>query len=184
MNAHYHGSRPAPAETSLSIVLPVYNEAQVLGNLLDSILEAVAQCGTAYEVIFVNDGSRDESPHILDQLAAENPWVRVIHLSRNFGHQAAVQAGLAHARGNAIVLMDSDMQDAPTALPQFVQQWQAGNDVVLCHPRRPQGKPAEANRLCRFLPPAIGRLDHQDATRCGQLRTHRSASCPPNRLAL
>lgn len=130
MKSSDHDSRPAPSDMQLSIVLPVYNEAAVLGRLLDSLDSAVRGCVGSYEIIFVNDGSHDDSPALLDQLAAEHPWVRVVHLSRNFGHQAAVQAGLAHARGDAVVLMDSDMQDAPTALPEFIRQWQAGYDVV------------------------------------------------------
>jgi len=117
-------------EMLISLVLPVYNEQNVLGGLLDSLIRAVVPCGTRYEILFVNDGSRDDSPRILDCLAAENPHVRVIHLSRNFGHQAAVQAGLAHARGDAIILMDADMQDAPEAIARFVDAWLAGYDVV------------------------------------------------------
>lgn len=117
-------------ETLISLVLPVYNEQNVLAGLLDSLLRAVAPCGMRYEILFVNDGSRDESPKILDCLAAENPHVRVIHLSRNFGHQAAVQAGLSHACGDAVILMDADMQDAPEAIARFVDAWLAGYDVV------------------------------------------------------
>lgn len=117
-------------ETLISLVLPVYNEQNVLGGLLDSLILGILPCGTRYEILFVNDGSRDDSPHILDCLASENPHVRVIHLSRNFGHQAAVQAGLANARGDAIILMDADMQDAPEAIARFVDAWLAGYDVV------------------------------------------------------
>ena len=80
--------------------------------------------------MFVDDGSSDQSPRILDQLAAADRRVGVVHLSRNFGHQAAVQAGLVHCRGDAVVLMDSDLQDAPEAIGQFIAQWQAGYDVV------------------------------------------------------
>ena len=114
----------------VSVVMPVYNEQEVLPALLESVLAALSGCGAAYEVVFVNDGSRDDSPEVLDRLVAENAHVRVVHLARNFGHQAAVQAGLAHARGDAVVLMDSDMQDAPDAIPLFLEQWQAGYDVV------------------------------------------------------
>jgi dolichol-phosphate mannosyltransferase len=122
--------RPPVADTLLSVVLPVYNEARVLPELLQRVQRALAACGADYEVIFVDDGSRDPSPRVLDQLAAADRRVQVIHLSRNFGHQAAVQAGLAHSRGDAVVLMDSDLQDAPEAIEQFVAQWRAGYDVV------------------------------------------------------
>lgn len=130
MIGHVDNSRPSRDAILLSLVLPVYNEQNVLASLLDSLIHAVRPCGMLYEILFVNDGSRDGSAMILDCLAAENPHVRVIHLSRNFGHQAAVQAGLAHARGDAVILMDADMQDAPEAIDRFVDAWLAGNDVV------------------------------------------------------
>jgi len=114
----------------VSIVLPVYNEAKVLPILTSRIAAVMTSCPMDYEIILVNDGSRDESPQILDQLAAASDKLRIVHLSRNFGHQAAVHAGLVHARGDAIVLMDSDMQDAPEAIPRFLAEWQAGFDVV------------------------------------------------------
>ncbi len=114
----------------ISMVLPVFNEREVLETLHTSILQAVASHDMDYEFIFVNDGSSDGSGGILDQLAARDPHVRVVHFARNFGHQAAVQAGLEHARGDAVVLMDSDMQDAPEAIPRFVDQWREGYDVV------------------------------------------------------
>jgi dolichol-phosphate mannosyltransferase len=114
----------------LSAVLPVYNEQAVLTKLANAVHQALSACGASYEIVFVNDGSRDASGELLDQLAAGNQRVRVVHLSRNFGHQAAVQAGLQHARGDAVVLLDSDMQDSPTAIPRFVQMWRAGYEVV------------------------------------------------------
>ena len=122
--------RPSAAETLLSVVLPVFNEAGALAELMRRIGAAAAACSGDYEIIFVDDGSTDQSPRVLDQLAAANGRVRVVHLSRNFGHQAAVQAGLAHSRGHAVVLMDSDLQDAPEAIPRFVSQWHAGFNVV------------------------------------------------------
>ena len=136
MNASPLPSPPAEIQRSMnkqklvSIVLPVYNEAKVLPILTSRIAAVMTSCPMEYEIILVNDGSRDESPQILDQLAAASDRLRVVHLSRNFGHQAAVQAGLVHARGDAIVLMDSDMQDAPEAIPRFLAEWQAGFDVV------------------------------------------------------
>ena len=122
--------RRSAGDSLLSVVLPVYNEADVLDTLLARVIDAAAGCACDWEIIFVDDGSTDRSPGVLDRLAAEHPQVRVIHLARNFGHQAAVQAGLAHARGNAVVLMDSDMQDAPEAIGRLVAQWRLGYDVV------------------------------------------------------
>jgi polyisoprenyl-phosphate glycosyltransferase len=116
--------------TNISVVLPVYNEAKVLPLLAARIAEVLNRCGMRYEIIFVDDGSRDGSDGVLDQLAMAAAEVHVVHLSRNFGQQAAVQAGLAHARGDAIVLMDADMQDAPEAIPQFLAAWREGWEVV------------------------------------------------------
>jgi polyisoprenyl-phosphate glycosyltransferase len=122
--------RRSPHEIVISAVLPVYNEAGVLPQIFRRVRQAIKSTGAQQEIIFVNDGSSDGSTALLDRLAEDNPQVRVLHLSRNFGHQAAVQAGLAHARGDVVLLMDSDMQDAPEALGRFLMQWQAGYDVV------------------------------------------------------
>jgi dolichol-phosphate mannosyltransferase len=115
----------------LSVVVPVYNEAENLHPLcarLLPVLERIA--GEAYEVLFVDDGSRDESAAIVAELNRGNPRLRGVHLSRNFGHQAALQAGLDRATGRAIVLMDADLQDPPELLPELVQRWREGFDVV------------------------------------------------------
>jgi len=114
----------------ISIVLPVFNERHVLETLHTSILRAIRSYDMDYEMVFIDDGSSDGSSDVLDRLASIDPHVRVVHFARNFGHQAAVQAGLEHARGDAVVLMDSDMQDAPEAIPRFVDQWRDGYDVV------------------------------------------------------
>jgi len=122
--------RPAREQALMSVVLPVYNEAQILESLLGAVTRALDECAMPYEIVFVNDGSHDGSRTILDEFALRNEHVRVVHFSRNFGHQAAVQAGLTYARGDAIVLMDSDLQDAPEAIPHFLEKWEAGYDVV------------------------------------------------------
>ena len=153
MNSHSNTQRPSTNSALLSVVLPVYNEAEVLSTLLDRVIEAAAEAKIVYEIIFVDDGSTDDSPNLLDHLAADNHRVRVVHFSRNFGHQAAVQAGLAHAHGDAVVLMDSDMQDAPEAIPRFVEQWRAGYDVVYAlRTERKEG------RLKKFLFTAFHRF--------------------------
>ena len=123
-------SRPHRAETLVSVVLPVFNEVKVLKTLLGRVRQALAALGVRSEIIFVDDGSTDGSPRMLDQMAERSEQVRVIHFSRNFGHQAAVQAGLRYARGHAVVLMDSDLQDAPEAIGRLLDAWRAGNDVV------------------------------------------------------
>src|SRR5262249_20331272 len=94
---------------------------------LSSVLK---QTGLSYEIIFVDDGSRDGSLDLLRDLAAADPCVLVVELARNFGHQVAISAGLDHARGNGVIVMDSDLQDPPEALPQFIATWREGHDVV------------------------------------------------------
>lgn len=125
-----HESRPAPADTLLTVVLPVFNEAVILPRLHRLVRAALQECGCRSEILFVNDGSTDGSSELLDQLARGHAGTRVLHLSRNFGHQAAVQAGLLQARGDVVAVMDSDLQDDPAALPRMLAAWRAGNDVV------------------------------------------------------
>lgn len=123
-------TRPPLADALVSVVLPVYNEVAVLPRLHALVTTALRSCGCRHELIYVNDGSRDGSERALDELASADSAVRVLHLSRNFGHQAAVQAGLAHARGDAVIVMDSDLQDDPSCFPRLLAEWQRGEDVV------------------------------------------------------
>lgn len=121
-------ARPEPAR--LSVVLPVYNEEAVLPGLCAQVRDAVTTCTADWEILFVNDGSTDRSGAVLDELAAGDDRIKVVHLSRNFGHQAALTSALAHARGDAVIVMDSDLQDDPAAIPRFVAAWREGWDVV------------------------------------------------------
>src|SRR5262249_21531311 len=83
-----------------------------------------------YELVFVNDGSSDTTPSLLDELRRRDPRVVPLHLSRNFGHQPAISAGLARARGQAVIVMDGDLQDPPELLGRFVERWREGHEVV------------------------------------------------------
>ncbi len=114
----------------VSVVMPVYNEVAILQQLTDAVRSVLSDCCSDFEIVYVNDGSRDGSTELLDQIAAEDDRVVVIHLARNFGHQAAVHAGLKHAKGDVVTLMDSDLQDDPKAIPQFLSKWEQGFDVV------------------------------------------------------
>lgn len=120
----------AVADPRISVVVPVYNESDNLPELarrLHAVLEAQ---GDTYEVIFVDDGSQDNSLGILGSLRASDPHVRVVRLSRNFGHQAAISAGIDHARGDVIIVMDADLQDPPEEIPNLLAHWQQGYQVV------------------------------------------------------
>jgi glycosyltransferase involved in cell wall biosynthesis len=115
----------------LSIVVPCYNEDAVLPELHRRLTTVFEQIQNArVELIYTDDGSHDRTPEILRELQANDPRVRVITLSRNFGHQIAVTAGLEHATGNAIVIIDADLQDPPEVIPEMIQRWQDGYQVV------------------------------------------------------
>lgn len=123
-----------PAARLLSIVLPAYNEQDVLQLTYDRFTAALpgvcAAFGLDYELIFVNDGSRDRTPAMLDEFTRRDPHVRAVHLARNFGHQAAITAGMTVARGDVLAIMDCDLQDPPEVLPNFLAKWRDGNQVV------------------------------------------------------
>lgn len=127
---HGAGGHRRPEAPFLSVVLPVYNEVAVLRRLVATLRSVFADLPVNYELIFVNDGSTDGSGELLDEIASHDPRVLVLHFSRNFGHQPAVQAGLEAARGDAVIVMDSDLQDDPAAIPRFIEKWREGFDVV------------------------------------------------------
>src|SRR5438132_1139318 len=114
----------------LSIVIPVYNEIESLPALVSSLGRVMNSARYTHEIIFVDDGSTDGTTDLLWQMARENPSVKVLFFSRNFGHQAAITAGLDFASGNAIAVMDADLQDPPELLPEMVTLLEQGYDVV------------------------------------------------------
>lgn len=115
----------------LSVIVPCYNEQDVLRATHERLTSVLAGMSWLdYELIFINDGSHDDTQLILAQLQLVDPHVRVLLLSRNFGHQIAVTAGLEEATGDAVVIIDADLQDPPEVIPQMVQLWRDGNDVV------------------------------------------------------
>jgi len=125
-------SAPAPSLASalVSVVVPVFNEEAVLQELRRRLLETLERAGARFEVIFVDDGSADGTAALVDQMHAEDARLKCVHLSRNFGHQAAVTAGLHHARGDAVCVMDADLQDPPEVLLRLLAEWEKGSDVV------------------------------------------------------
>ena len=115
----------------LSVITPCYNEEDVLRATYERLSKVFhGMTDYDYELIFVNDGSADQTQLILTQLQLSDPHVRVLLLSRNFGHQIAVTAGLEVAAGDAVVIIDADLQDPPEVIPEMVNLWRAGNDVV------------------------------------------------------
>lgn len=122
---------------TLSVVLPVYNERENLEALSGRLLPILSELASdAFEVVFVDDGSRDGSDRILDAMSEADSRLKVVHFSRNFGHQAALQAGLDASAGAAVVMMDADLQDPPELLRTFVERWREGYEVVFAVRRR------------------------------------------------
>lgn len=128
------------SDSLLSIVIPVHNEADVIPTLLNRLALVCRPLGIDTELLFVDDGSRDNSVALLLQARRRYPDIRVLQLSRNFGKEAAVTAGLTHAKGDAVILMDADLQDPPELIPDMVAQWRKGTDVVLMKRRSRAGE--------------------------------------------
>ena len=115
----------------LSLVLPCLNEAQVLPEVISRIEEAFHDFSEAdYEVLFVDDGSTDDTPQILKAAAARDSRIRILNFTRNFGHPAAISAGLDHASGDAVAILDCDLQDPPELIIDMFRKWNEGYDIV------------------------------------------------------
>lgn len=117
-------------DVTISVVIPVYNEQETLAALVERLKGVLESMGDSWEVVFVNDGSVDGSGALLESFHREDPRLKALTLSRNFGHQVAVTCGLDHAIGDAVVVMDGDLQDPPEVVPDLVRTWREGYDVV------------------------------------------------------
>ena len=124
----------------LSIVVPAYNEEEALPLFYEQLREVLDELPDAYEIIFVNDGSSDKTGEIIEGFAAENPSVRTVHFSRNFGHQAALSAGLQQAEGDYTISMDGDGQHPPKLIPEMIRLADSGYDIVLTQRIETEGK--------------------------------------------
>ena len=123
-------TRPGDEQPLLSVVIPCMNEEQVIRETCHRLLSVLGAAEFQVELILVDDGSKDGTPEILRELQALDSRVRVVQLSRNFGHQMAITAGVEHAEGDAVAIIDADLQDPPEVLLDFVAKWLDGYDVV------------------------------------------------------
>ncbi len=121
---------PDPAAPFVSIVTPALNEEHNVGPLVERITAVLVPLDVSFEIIFVSDGSDDGTCSEVAALHARDPRIKLLHLSRPFGHQSAILAGLDHARGRVVITMDADLQHPPEAIPGLLERWQAGADVV------------------------------------------------------
>lgn len=142
-------------EIVISVVVPVFNEEEVLPETYRRLTVVMERIGKAYELLFVNDGSTDRSRAILEELVHKDWRVRVVHFSRNFGHQAAITAGMDYSRGEAVVVVDADLQDPPEVIPEMIARWQEGYEVVYGRRLKREGetlfKRLTASLFYRFL---------------------------------
>jgi dolichol-phosphate mannosyltransferase len=125
----------------VSVVGPVYNEEATVTEFHRRLQVVRAELGLTSEVVYVDDGSTDKSLPLIQDLNEADPTVRVLSFSRNFGHQVAVSAGIEHARGRAVVVIDTDLQDPPEVIPELVERWQQGAEVVHAVRRDRKGEP-------------------------------------------
>ncbi len=139
----------------ISVVVPMYYEEKVAEECCRRLRNVMEGCGYEYELVIVNDGSRDGTMDILEGIAAKDKRVKVIGFSRNFGHQVAVTAGIDKARGNAIVVIDADLQDPPELIIEMLRLWEQGYQVVYAKRKRRKGesifKRASASLFYRLL---------------------------------
>lgn len=125
------GRNLQPRETLLTVIIPCYNEEAVLRETHQRLVAVLGELESVdYELIYVDDGSHDQTPELLHDLQRENSRVNALLLSRNFGHQVAVTAGLEHASGDVVVVIDADLQDPPEVIAEMVERWLDGYDVV------------------------------------------------------
>jgi glycosyltransferase involved in cell wall biosynthesis len=130
---------PGAPRPTLSVVVPVFNEAAIIGELHRRLTDAMVAIGESWEVVYVNDGSRDATLVQIEALRDSAPHVALVNLSRNFGKEIATTAGLDHARGAAVIVMDGDLQDPPEVIPRLVEAWRGGADMVYAQRRARQG---------------------------------------------
>ncbi|CUJ51759.1 TPA: glycosyltransferase family 2 protein [Pseudomonas aeruginosa] len=165
MNALVESWRPESQRESkieLSIVIPLYNEYEVITMMHERLSAVLASLDISYQLVLIDDGSRDGTPNMLNRLAEVDSAVKAVFLSRNFGKEAALTAGLDHAAGDAVIIMDADLQDPPELIPEMLRAWKGGADVVCMRRRSRAGeswlKRYSAHRFYRVLN-AISEVD-------------------------
>lgn len=138
----------------ISVAIPIYNEEEILFLLHSRVSEVMNGIGETWEVVYVNDGSKDNTLKLLLEYQARDPHVVVVDLSRNWGHMGALTAGMRVARGDAVVLMDGDLQDPPEVIPEMVAAWRQGAKVVTTVRRKRE----ESRKYLAFLFPLFYRI--------------------------
>ena len=138
----------------LSVVVPVYNEEDVLALMRERLDHVLSKLDVAAEVVLVDDGSRDRSQELMRSFVTADPRYRLVVLSRNYGHQVALTAGVDHAQGDAVVVLDADLQDPPELIPEMLAKWRKGYHVVYGERAARQGESLAKQNDCdlAFVP--------------------------------
>ena len=148
-------SRNTDNSVDISVIIPIYNEEEILPELYERLTKTISQLSASYELLFLNDGSRDRSLMELVHLSEKDPHVFYVNFSRNFGHQIAVTAGLDYCRGKAVVIIDGDLQDPPEVITELYAKYKEGFDVVYAQRLKRKGetffKKATAKLFYRLL---------------------------------
>ena len=142
----------------LSVVVPAYNEAEGLAELYARVSGVMDKLGEPWELVLVNDGSRDATLAAMERLRSNDPRVAVVNLSRNFGKEIATTAGLDFARGEAVVILDADLQDPPELIPEMVAVWRQGFDTVYAQRRQREGETFVKRATAKLFYRVIGRM--------------------------
>lgn len=151
-------SRPRPNDPLVSVVVPVFDEAACVEELSRRVSDVLTAEGVRFEIVFVDDGSADGTADEISQLRARDPRIKCIRFTRNFGHQAALVAGLEHASGDAVVTMDGDLQHPPEFLATLLRSWRGGADVVHAVRHTPAGEVGWSERVGRVFYRVVPRL--------------------------
>lgn len=152
----------------ISIVIPAHNEEGNVALVHEKISQVFSGLSNYdFEIIFVNDGSRDQTQQKLEELSREYDEVKFIEFSRNFGHQPAVKAGIDHAHGNAVISMDGDLQHPPELIPELIKKWEEGNDIVFTVRKYPKEISLFKRRTSDFFYKILSKLSDVNLTKGG-----------------
>ena len=143
----------------LSVLIPVFNEELIVEECVKR-LSAVAQKTGPYELVFINDGSGDRTLELLLNEKKKNPSIKILNFSRNFGHQAAITAGMEHAQGEIAVIIDADLQDPPEMIPEMIRKWKEGYDVVHGRRKRRMGETIFKTWTAAFFYRLLGKISN------------------------
>ncbi|MGE5613476.1 MAG: glycosyltransferase [Bacillota bacterium] len=141
-----------------SVVVPVYNEEAVIAETYRRLSRVMASLGEEYEIIFVNDGSRDNTLELAKEICDKDKRVKLISFSRNFGHQAAITAGMKHSSGDAVIVIDADLQDPPEVIPDMIRKWKEGYNVVYGRRIKREGETLFKKTTARIFYRTLNRL--------------------------